>query len=142
MSISILYSSGKHSRNLGHFASMVNMATVDGALSAEEEKMLIRFAHRLNVSKDEYNEVLKNPKSFPLNPPNSAEKRLQRLHDLFQIIYADHMIDDDERFLVEKYAIGLGYSEEQAQKLIKRSVEIYSKGFSFEDYQYLIDKKD
>lgn len=141
MSISF-YSRGKHSRNLGHFASMVNMATLDGQLSAEEETMLNRFAQRLNITETEYKEVLKNPSSFPLDPPNSAEKRLQRLHDLFQIIYADHMIDDDERFLIEKYAIGLGYSEAQAQKLIKRSIEIYSKGFSFEDYQYLINKKD
>lgn len=141
MSISF-YSSGKYSRNLGHFASMVNMATLDGELSPEEETMLKRFAHRLDITETEYKEVLKNPKSFPLDPPNSAEERLERMHDLFQIIYADHKIDEEERRLIEKYAIGLGYSTEQAHKLIERSVEIYSKGFSFDDYRYLINKKN
>lgn len=140
MSISVSYSSGKHSRNLGHFASMANMALVDGVLGVEEEALLKRFAQRLNVTRDEYVEVLKNPKAYPLDPPNSAEKRLERMHDLFQIIFADKMIDEQERALIEKYAIGLGYATSQAQELIRRSVEIYSGGLSFEDYRYLMNK--
>ena len=57
------------------------------------------------------------------------------------MIFADHEIDDHERFLIEKYAIGLGYNAETAQHLIKRSIEIYSGGLDFEDYRYLLNKK-
>ena len=42
--------------------------------------------------------------------------------------------------LIEKYAIGLGYTEELAQKLIKRSVEIFKGGLDLEDYRYLLNK--
>lgn len=141
MSFSGLFNSGEHSRNLGHFASIVNMATVQGHLGLEEEKLLKRFAKKLDVSESEYEKILKNPKDYPLIPPNSAELRLERMHDLFQIIFADNMIDDQERKLIEKYAIGLGYSTEQAQKLIRRSIEIYSGGLSFDDYRYLVNKE-
>lgn len=141
MSFTDLFESGEHSRNLGHFASIANMAAIDGELNAEEEKMLKRFAKKLDIDEAEYTEVLKNPTKYPINPPNSSERRLERLHDLFQIIFADHDIDDHERFLVEKYAIGLGYSAETAQDLIKKSIKIYSGGLDFEDYRYLLNRK-
>ncbi|MGB3343179.1 MAG: TerB family tellurite resistance protein [Aequorivita sp.] len=141
MSFTDLFESGEHSRNLGHFASIANMATVDGTLSTEEEKMLKSFAHKLNISEAEYERILKDPTGYPINPPNSAERRLERMHDLFQMIFADNTIDDHERFLIEKYAIGLGYDAKTAQHLIKRSIQIYSGGLDFEDYRYLLNKK-
>jgi len=141
MSFTDLFDSGEHKRNIGHFASIANMAAIDGELNAEEEKMLRRFARKLDIDEGEYEEILKNPTKYPINPPNSADRRLERMHDLFEMIFADHEIDDHERFLIEKYAIGLGYSADLAQKLIKRSVEIYSGGLDMEDYRYLLNKK-
>ncbi|MEH6764171.1 tellurite resistance TerB family protein [Aequorivita antarctica] len=142
MSFTDLFESGEHSRNLGHFASIANIASINGELNPEEEKMLKRFARKLDIEEAEYKEVLKNPGKYPINPPNDSEKRLERIHDLFEMIFADHEIDDHERFLIEKYAIGLGYTAEIAQDLIKRSVAIYSGGLSLEDYRYLLNRKD
>lgn len=142
MSFTDLFESGEHSRNVGHFASIANIASVDGAINAEEEKMLKRFARKLDIDETEYTAILKNPTKYPINPPNDAERRLERIHDLFEMIFADHDIDDHERFLIEKYAIGLGYTAEIAQDLIKRSVKIYSGGLSLEDYRYLLNRKD
>ena len=141
MSFTDLFETGEHSRNLGHFASIANIASVKGSINAEEEKMLKRFAHKLDIEESEYAEVLKNPGKYPINPPNDAESRLERIHDLFEMIFADNEIDDHERFLIEKYAIGLGYDVATAQHLIKRSIEIYSGGLDLEDYRYLLNKK-
>jgi uncharacterized tellurite resistance protein B-like protein len=135
-----LFESGEHSRNLGHFASIANIASIDGELNEHEEKLLQKFARKLDISEAEYAEVLKNPKRYPINPPNSADKRLERMHDLFEMIFADHEIDNEERGLIEKYAIGLGYTEELAAKLIKRSIEIYEGGLNLEDYRYLLNR--
>ena len=142
MSFTDLFESGEHSRNLGHFASIANMASIDGELNPEEEKMLKRFARKLDIDEEEYATVLKNPSKYPINPPNSSERRLERMHDLFQIIFADHEIDENERVLIEKYAIGLGYTEELAQKLIKKSIAIYSGGLSLDDYRFLLNRED
>lgn len=140
MSFTDLFGSGEHRRNLGHFAAIANMATVDGEIGPEEERLLKRFAVKLDIDESEYDEILINHKKFPINPPNTTEKRLERLHDLFRMIFADHGIDDHERFLIEKYAIGLGFSAEMSQKLIKRSIEIFSGGVDFDDYRYLLEK--
>ncbi len=141
MSFTDLFESGEHKRNLGHFASIASIASVDGTLNEVEETMLKRFARKLNIDESEYTEVLKNPSKYPINPPNSADKRLERMHDLFEMIFADHIIDDDERSLIEKYAIGLGYSEKLAEKLIKRSIDIYQGGLDLEDYRYLLNRR-
>lgn len=141
MSFKDLFDSGEHRRNLGHFAAIVNMATVNGALNTEEEKLLKRFATKLDIDEREYQEVLENPVQFPINPPDGIEKRLERLHDLFRMVFADHSIDDHERFLLEKYAIGLGFNAEQAKSIIERSIRIFQGGIDFEDYLYLLDKK-
>lgn len=141
MSFTDLFESGEHKRNLGHFASIVNMAAIDGAIKPEEQKMLKRFARKLDIHVSEYKDILKNPLKYPINPPNSADKRLERMHDLFEIIFADQEIDADEHSLVEKYAIGLGYTEKLAAKLIKRSIDIYSGGLDLEDYKYLLNRR-
>lgn len=141
MAFTDLFESGEHSRNLGHFASIANIASVNGEIHAEEEKLLKRFARKLDIEEDEYIAVLKNPNKYPINPPNDSERRLERMHDLFEMIFADNEIDDHERFLIERYAIGLGYDTTTAQHLIKRSIDIYSGGLDLEDYRYLLNKK-
>src|SRR5690606_37001545 len=142
MSFTDLFESGEHSRNLGHFASIANIASVNGAINAEEEKLLKRFARKLDIEESEYADVLKNPGKYPINPPNDSERRLERIHDLFEMILADNVIDDYERFLIEKYAIGLCYTAEIAQEVIIRSIVIYSGGLSREDYRYLLNRKE
>lgn len=141
MTIKDLYESGEHSRNVGHFASLVNIASIDGAMNEVEIALIKRFARKLDITDSEYKEILKNPNSYPINPPNSADKRLERMLDLFKMIFADHDIDDEERDLIKRYAIGLGYTDELADKLIKRSIEIFNGGLDLEDYRYLLNKK-
>ncbi|MDC8006011.1 TerB family tellurite resistance protein [Aureisphaera galaxeae] len=141
MSFTDLFKSGERNSNIGHFASIVNIASANGVISEPEEELLKRFATKLNISESKYVEILKNPTGYPLNPPNSADKRLERMLDLFKMIYADQVLDDEERDLLERYAIGLGYTEELAAKLIKRSIEIFNGGLDLEDYRYLLNKK-
>jgi len=141
MSFSDLFGSGEHLRNLGHFASIVNLAAVDGDINAEEEEQLRRFAKKLDIDEEEYNLVLKNPKSFPINPHNNVQERLERLYDLLRIIFSDHEIDEEEMVLLKKYAIGLGFSGEASDGIIKRSVQIFSGKLDFDDYLYLLRKE-
>ena len=141
MSFSDLFGSGEHLRNLGHFASIVNLAAVDGDINSDEEEQLRRFARKLNIDEEEYNLVLKNPKSFPINPHNNVQERLERLYDLLKIIFSDHEIDEEEMDLLKKYAIGLGFSGEASEGIIRRSVQIFSGKLDFDDYLYLLRKE-
>ena len=132
MSFSDLFGSGEHLRNLGHFASIVNLAAVDGDINAQEEAQLRRFARKLDIGEEEYSLVLKNPKSFPINPHNNVQERLERLHDLLKIIFSDHDIDDEEMDLLKKYAIGQGFSSEASEGIIRRSEQIFIVNNRFE----------
>ena len=66
MSISDLYSSGAHKRNIGHFADIVKLALLDGTIEQREQNLLERLAKILGISEEEYREILKNPKFKPL----------------------------------------------------------------------------
>jgi uncharacterized tellurite resistance protein B-like protein len=139
MSIADFYQSSEHSGNLAHFAAIVNLALIDGELNSDEEIKLKRLAYKLNISDEEYNTILKNPSKFPIRTLASAEERLERLYDFFKIVYADHLIDEDELHLLERYAIGLGFNPEKADIIIKKSMKIFGGDIGFDDYEYLIN---
>jgi len=138
MSYVDLYSTGTHRRNLAHFASIATLAAVDGAINSKEKELLDRFANKLDITEDEYQEVMNSENKYPINPPASSEERLERLFDLFRIIFVDNVIDKEERTLITKYAIGLGYRSESANLIIKRSIDIFTGKIDFEDYLYLL----
>ena len=103
-------------------------------------EVINRFSQKLDISKEEYKEVMKKTNKYPIEPPASSVLRLERLFDLFKIIFADHDIDDEELKLIKRYAIGLGYSEKKAKKVIARSINIFRGKLDFEDYLYLVKK--
>jgi len=141
MSLEELYSGGSHKRKLGHFSALVHVAVVDGPLKPEEEFLLLRFARRLDINELEYNEIIKNPKKYPIYPTLSQEIRLKQLHDIFRIIFSDGEIDQEEAEFLNRYAIVLGFKEEEAKRIIQRSIEIFRGGLDFYDYEYLLNKK-
>ena len=138
MSFTDLYGNPEHRKNLAHFAALATLAASDGIITKEEQTLLDRFSRKLGISENEYNEVLKSDNKFPIEPPVDLEKRLERLYDLFRIIFADHIIDDEEMVLLKKYAIGLGFSGESASTVIERSVAIFSGKIDFDDYLSLV----
>ena len=140
MSFNDLFDSGIHKRNLSHFAAIANLASVDGEINQEEQQMLEIFAQKLDIDETEFKTVLANPEKFPINPPENKEKRLERIYDLFRIIYSDHTIDEDEAKLLYRYAIGLGFSEAHAKEIIKKSDKIFGGRIDYEDYVYLLTK--
>lgn len=141
MAFNDLFDSGKHKKNLGHFASMVTLASADGAVNENELALLKRLARKLDVDNSEFEEILETPGRYPINPPNNKFERLERIYDLFKIIYADHQMEESEEKLIQKYALGLGFNSEEAQRIIKKSVKIFSGRIDYEDFESIINKK-
>ena len=69
MSISDLFDSGFRQRNKGHFSAIVRVALTDGSVSEQEKKFLDHLAQELEISEEEYQEILGNPLKYPINPP-------------------------------------------------------------------------
>ena len=140
MPIIDLYEHSEQRHNLAHFATLASLAAVDGEVNPKEKAVLDKFAFKLNITEAEYKEVMKKENKYPIQTPHSGEKRLKRLFEFFQMAFADQSIDDGQRHLIERYAIGLGYSPDMAEEIIKKSFDIFCGKIAFEDYQYLMDK--
>lgn len=141
MAFNDLFDSGKHKKNLGHFASMVTLASADGAVNENELVLLKRLARKLDLDNSEFEEILETPNRYPINPPNNKFERLERIYDLFKIVYSDHYMDESEEKLVNKYAIGLGFNSEDAKRIINKSKEIFGGKINYDDYESIINKK-
>ena len=133
MSISELYDTGEHTNNAAHFAAMVNLAKVDGSIKREEEIVLGRLAVKLNISFEEYKEILRKQDPFPSIGTLGLEERIERLHDLFSVIYADYAIDSTEEKLIFKYALALGFTEQRAREEIAKCRQMYGQESGFDD---------
>ncbi len=59
MAILDLYYHSEQKKNLAHFAAIASLAAVDGEVSPQEKAILDRFAHKLNITDEEYKEVMK-----------------------------------------------------------------------------------
>ncbi|MDB2495381.1 TerB family tellurite resistance protein [Flavobacteriaceae bacterium] len=141
MSFYELFKKGHQTRNKAHFASIASIAMTDGKISEDEQNLLQTLAIKLGVNKSDVATILKNPAQYPIVPSNSADERLERMHDLFDMIFSDQKIDAKELVLIKKYAIGLGYNSSSANELIQDSIEIYTGKISYSEYKYLIKNR-
>ena len=140
MPIVDLYEHSDQKHNLAHFATLASLAAVDGEINEKEKAILDKFAFKLNITDEEYKEVMKKENKYPIQTPQSGERRLKRLFEFFQMALADQSMDEDQKNLIERYAVGLGFPVDIAEKVVQKSLNIFSGKIAFEDYQYLMEK--
>lgn len=140
MSILQAFEHGKQHSNISHFAAMARLAAVDGIINKHERELLLKMAEKLDIGEHMQAKVLKDPSKYPLEPMNSREERLERLHDLFRIIYIDHDIDSDEIALIKRYAVGLGCNAKKADEVIRKSMDIFGGNIGIDDYLLLMNR--
>lgn len=138
MSIADLYTSGKHKNNVAHFASIVSLATASGTVNEDELNVINRLAQKLEITEAEYDEIINNGKKYAIEISSDKESRLERMFDFFKIVYSDHQLDEAELKLLNRYAIGIGFTAESASKIIAKSIRIFEGKFTFEEYQTLL----
>jgi uncharacterized tellurite resistance protein B-like protein len=134
MSFSDLYSHGFKARNRDHFAAIVKIALSDGVISAEEEAFINRTAINLEIDETEVEQIKSNIEDYPINPPVTEQRRLERLYDLTRMVFADHIADEAELKLMNRLVIGLGFRADQATSIINRAFELIQKGSDEDEF--------
>ncbi len=124
MSISDLFDSGFKNRNKGHFSSIVRVALSDGELTPEEKQFLDKLAVRLEISQEEYEEILENPTKYPINPPVLYVHRLERLYDLARMVYADHILGPKQKDILTRFALALGFTPSNVNYIVDKSLSL------------------
>lgn len=124
MSISDLFDSEFKSRNKGHFSAIVRVALADDRVSAEEQAFLDKLANKLDISKEEYEEILENPMKYPINPPYLHSQRLERLYDLARMVHVDHQLGDKQDILLRKFGLALGFTPGNVDYIIDKALHL------------------
>lgn len=128
MSIKDLYTSGFIKRNNGHFAAIVRVALSDGDIVEAEKQFLDRLARKLTISESEYANILENPTAYPINPPTTYNRRLERLFDLVRMVYADLEVKDAQISVLERIAVGLGFAPANVTYVIQKALALVAEG--------------
>ncbi|MDC0514731.1 TerB family tellurite resistance protein [Flavobacteriaceae bacterium] len=134
MSFSNLYSSGFKQRNRDHFASIVRIALSDGVISKEEEAFINRTAINLEIEEQEVETIKANLDNYPINPPSTEQRRLERLYDLARMVFADQIADEAEKKIMNRLIIGLGFPHEEVEDIINQSFEQIQKGSDEDEF--------
>ena len=135
MSISDLYDSGFRKRNEDHFAAMVRIAMSDTIITEDEKKFLDRTARKLDISEEHYKEILKDYKSHPINPPITYDSRLERLFDLGRMVYADHELGDKQVVMLERLAVGLGFTVTNVKYVVDKALTLVDEGVDLDTFK-------
>ena len=136
MLISDLFDSEFKTRNKGHFSAIVRVAITDGNVSAEEKHFLEKLAITLEISKEEFEEILENPLKYPINPPYLYVQRLERLYDLARMVRVDHQLGDKQDTLLRKFAIALGFTPSNVNYIVDKALSLVDKKVDADTFVY------
>ena len=93
------------------------MVMADGIVEAKELETLYRIGkENYELTEQEINEaIVSSGTSFIA--PTSIKEKISILYEMSQIAWADGTIDDSEKNLLQKYAIRMGFKEENSQEI-------------------------
>jgi uncharacterized tellurite resistance protein B-like protein len=131
MPFSDLFNSETIQKARGHFAAIVHVAHAGGNITEQEQRFLDKLAVSLQISDEEYQEILEDPSKYPINAPYLYEERLESLYNLARIVHRDHQLGDLQEHLMVKFGLALGftpgnvdYSVDKARKLVDKNVDL------------------
>ena len=134
MSLSHLYSSKFKSRNKDHFAAIVRIALADGEITDEEQAFINRTAINLEIEESEVSSIIENINDYPIIPPTSKKARLERLYDLSRMVFADNIADNDEKKLMYRLVVNLGFDSDNAESIVEKSFGEIEKGSDEDEF--------
>ena len=115
------------------FLSLYCMVMADGVVEAKELETLYR------IGRDNYHltpeEINKNVVTAGTSyvAPEKMEDRISILYEMAEIAWSDSDIYDTEKSLLARYAIRLGFKEENAEDIAEYMIQQIKEGVSQKD---------
>lgn len=134
MSFSDLFSTSFSSRNRGHFSAIVRVALADGKLAPVEKDFLDKLARRLDVSEEEYAEILADPLKYPINPPYLYSQRLDRLYDLTRMVYVDRELGESQVNMLKKFCVALGFTPGNVNYIVSKAFDLVKENVDLDTF--------
>ena len=116
-----------------------------GTLAFPEKKLPIAFivklfldklARQLEISSEEYEEILENPLKYPINPPYLYTQRLERLYDLSRMVYTDHVLGQKQKNILQKFAVALGFTPSNVTYIVDKALSLMVQAVDLDTFTY------
>ena len=137
MPFSDLFNSENIQKARGHFSAIVRVAHAGGNITEQEQNFLDKLAVALQISKEEYEEILKDPSKHEINAPYLYVERLEALYKLARIVHRDHQLGDLQEHLMVKFGLALGFTPSNVNYIVDKALklvylEVYEDTFLYE----------
>lgn len=117
------------SENLkSHFLNLYHMALSDNDFSPLELKMLYNFAQERGIDSHHLDQILHSNSTIKNHHPETLQEKIEYLHDLTQMIWADEKVDENERSALEKYIKLFDFMDENVSALADYFIEAVKNG--------------
>jgi len=136
MSIAELFDNEFKIRMKGHFAAVVRVLFADGKFDPDEKKFLDKLSVKLELSNDEYEEILENPLKYELNPPYLYTERLESLYNIARVVQHDHHLGDKQETLLRKFAVALGFTTSNVDYIVNKALALVDRKVDLETFIY------
>ena len=136
MPFSELFDNEFKQRNRGHFSAIVRVAFADGKVSPEEKDFLDKLASRLEISEEEYSEILVDPWKHPINPPYLYAQRLERLFDLARMVHVDHHLGDLQEVMLRRMGLALGFTPGNVDFIVSKALSLVDKKVDLDTFLF------
>lgn len=136
MAFSELFDNEFKQRNRGHFSAIVRVAYADGKINDEEKSFLDKLASRLEISEEEYMEILKDPWQHAINPPYLYAQRLERLYDLARMVHVDHHLGDQQEIMLTRMGLALGFTPGNVDHIVRKALSLVDKKVDLDTFLF------
>jgi len=136
MSIAELFDNEFKSRMKGRFAAVVRVLYVDGKFDPDEKKFMDKLAVKLEISDDEYEEILGNPMKYELNPPYLHIERLESLYNIARVVHYYHHLGDKQETLLKKFAVALGFTTSNVDYIVNKALALVDRRVDLDTFIY------
>ena len=136
MPFSDLFNSENIQKNRGHFSAIVRVAYADANITEKEQNFLDKLAVALQISKEEYDEILKDPSKHEINAPYLYIERLEALYKLARIVHRDHQLGDLQEHLLVKFALALGFTPGNVNYIVNKALKLVDLQVDEETFLY------
>lgn len=135
-SFSELFDSGFKVRNKGHFSAIVRVALSDGGITDKERAFLEKLARQLEISEEDYKEIMADPTKYPINPPYLYIHRLERLYDLGLMVRLDNQLGEKQPEVLTRFALALGFTPSNVNYIVDKALTLIDRKVDLDTFLY------
>ena len=107
-----------------HLRNLIALAKADGNLHAEEEKMLYKMGEKYGLKDRQIASLIRSEKSTSVNIPETHDQKMDQLHDLVLMVYADGIVEDSEVEFCQDLMVQFGFKKE----IVEWMIDMFNQG--------------